>query len=332
MVVDRPLHIIHVNDIAFVGSTLVAGLVAAGVTAELLEPATPGAGSQYPWKAASLPVRVGLYAATAVRLRERRPDVIHLHCNPGSSGGPWRRPVLHPLPWLGHPGCGAGRSGRTLDRHDDGAGRRGLRGYAPTSSRRPATSGQTPAGMPNPIDTKLFAPGEAPTRDLLVGTRLSVVKGVDTMIRIVAAARRMRPDITITVVNHGPELRGMLEVAGPSALVVPPLRHDRMPELFRSHRVALGQFALGVLGQFELEAMASGTPIATWLDVQSVYGDQPPVVSSPTADEAAARVVALLEDDRSRADAARLGRAWVQHHHDRDSVVAAMIREYRALS
>ena len=74
-----PIRVVHVNDIAFVGSTLVRNLRAEGVDASLIEPLRLGRTIPRPWRLAALPVRaIGLLAAGA-RVRFGGYDVAHVH-------------------------------------------------------------------------------------------------------------------------------------------------------------------------------------------------------------------------------------------------------------
>ena len=56
--------VVHLNDIAFVGSSLVAELPASGVEASLLDPPKPGSGVARPWKRATVPLRLFALVAT----------------------------------------------------------------------------------------------------------------------------------------------------------------------------------------------------------------------------------------------------------------------------
>lgn len=322
--------IVHLNDIAFVGSTLVAGLVSAGIDAELIDIPKPGATLEYPWKLVSLPLRGVIVGATAARLRRRRPAIVHAHYATQALPG-----LLSGAPCFIH--CHGSDVRDVRPRSVTGRTLAGLMAravgvfVATPDLLEPARALRTDARwMPNPIDTGRFAPGQPPSRDVLVGTRLSTVKGVETAIAIVETVLRIRPATTVTVIANGPEVRRMAAAAGANAIVVPPVEHGQMPAMFGMHRVAIGQLALGVLGQFELEAMACGTPVVVRLTGDSVYDERPPAGPATTVAEAAEWVVGLLCDEDERQAIAVGGRAWVQRHHDRDAVVAGLIEEYRA--
>lgn len=325
--------IVHLNDVAFVGSTLVAGLVSAGIDAELIDVPKPGARLGYPWKLVSLPLRGAIVGATAARLRRRRPAIVHAHYATQALPG-----LLSGAPCFIH--CHGSDVRGVRPRSVMGRALAGLMAraagvfVATPDLLEPARALRADARwMPNPIDTGRFAPGQPPSRDLLVGTRLSTVKGVETAIAIVETVRQIRPATTVTVIANGPEVRRMAAAAGANAIVVRPVEHGQMPAMFGMHRVAIGQFALGVLGQFELEAMACGTPVVVRLTGDSVvYDERPPVGPATTVAEAAEWIVGLLSEEDERQATAIRARAWIQRHHDRDAVVAALIREYLAVS
>jgi len=73
------VRVVHVNDIASVGSELVDGLRELGVDASLVDPARPGARIRYPLKMAALPFRALALAGTALRLRRRPAELLHVH-------------------------------------------------------------------------------------------------------------------------------------------------------------------------------------------------------------------------------------------------------------
>ena len=93
---------------------------------------------------------------------------------------------------------------------------------------------------------------------------------------------RDRPATTVTVVASGPLVPTARARLGGRALFVEPRRHRDMPQLLASHRVALGQFRLGILSQFELEAMACGTPIVATFRYPAAYDTPPPSRRPPS--------------------------------------------------
>lgn len=327
--VGSGLAIVHVNDIAWVASTLQAAQRRRGDTVDLIDPPKPGASLRWPWKVLSIALRLPILAGTALAIRRRGYAIAHVHYATQALVG-----LLCTRPFVVH--C----HGTDVRGVVSGS----LRGRALRALLRPAAlvvystpdleidtrSVRSDAQfLPNPIDVATFAPAGPRSRDLLVGVRLDPVKGAETAIVAIELLLHDRPATTVTVVASGllaPAARARL---GGRVSFVEPRRHPDMPQLLASHRVALGQFRLGILSQFELESMACGTPIVATFRYAAAY-DKPPPVEEASEPQAIARaVVGLLEDHERRERLARDGREWVIAHHDSDAIAARLDRLYR---
>lgn len=328
----RPLRVAHVNDVASVGTTLVAGLRALGNEADLLDPARPGSRLRAPWRGVLAPARLAALVAVAPRLWFGRYDIVHFH-----------------FAWKAVVGLLAGRP---LIVHCHGSDVRNmpvrsLRGKvtARVLRRAAAVYYATPdlgpwvlpfradaRFLPNPIDTALFRPTESiPARDVLVGVRLDPIKGTDDIARVLEALVAARPSTTVTIVDLGSEVGAIHQVVGPQAELIPSIRHDAMPGLLARHRIVIGQFRVGTLGNYELESLAAGLPVAAAFRFLEAYDEPPPLV--PGSDPAAIGecVARLLDDDDARAVLASAGRRWVIKHHERGAICSVLADAYRAL-
>ena len=329
----RRLHIVHVNDIAAVGSTLVRAMTELGHDAELVEPWRPGAGLRYPVKLAALPLRAAGLVAAAAAVRRRDPDVVHVHYA--------RLGIVGPL------------AGRPFALHVHGSDIRGVargslwgREVAPFLRHARLVYYTTPdlAGwtrpfrpdsifLPNPIEVDRFRPRAEDLpglelRDLLVGLRLDATKGVDTIVEVLRRLAVTRPTATITIVAHGVGLDRAVAAAGPGAQVVPLARRVDLPVLIRGHRLALGQFHVGAMGNYELECMASGVPVVMRFDFGRAYPSPPPVANVGTADEAAEEIGRLLDDATARQRLADEGPPWVAANHGAAAIASRVLADY----
>lgn len=328
------MRIAHVNDIAFVGSTLVREMRRLGHVADLIEPFRAGATLPYPWKAMTFPVRLAGLLAGGLVVRQGHYDVVHVH---------YAR-----LGWLGP------LSGRPYILHCHGTDVRGLamgsswaRVVVPVLQRAVAVYYSTPdlavdvvpfrptaTFLPNPIDTRIFAPdpsGPAPSRDVLVGVRLDESKGIDAIIETIRRLISERPSTTLTVVEHGAGLgRFRSEVRG-DIEYVQPMPQRQLPTLFRRHRVTLGQLRVGAIGNFELEALATGLPVVADFRFPSAYDIPPPVLPAGPPGDMAERIRQLLGDETARLALAARGPAWVAEHHAAAVIAALLIEDYRRL-
>jgi glycosyltransferase involved in cell wall biosynthesis len=325
-----PLRIVHVNDVASVGPTLVQGLRAVGHDARFVDVPKIAARWPYPWKLAAFPARLAWLAGLGLRLRRNRVDLVHIHYASQAVLGP-----LSSRPYVVH--ChGTDVRGATPTS-------RWGRSIAPWLRRAVGVVYATPdlepwvrsfrsdaLLLPGPVDTNVFRPQLAePTADVLVSTRLDPIKGAD---QIVAAARdllRRRPSTTFTVIDQGSETGAMRAALGSSGRFLPPQPHSSMPELLARHRVFVGQFGLGIVSQAEVEALAAGVPVVSRLESRYA-ADAPPIVGSGNGREAAAQMERLLDGSADRAQVASTGRAWAIQHRSIPAITGRLLEQYRA--
>jgi len=329
------LRIAQVNDIAAVAGTLAREMNRLGEDAVVLEPRRVGTRLKYPWKAAALPVRVAAIVGTGISMRRGHFDVVHVHFA--------RLGMLGPI------------SGRPYTLHVHGTDIRGVRPgsawgreVAPFLRRARLVYYATPdlrewvepfrpdaIFLPNPIETDLFSPLEpAPAddrarRDLLVGVRLSAVKGLATILDVIGRVVAARPGTTITIVGQGGGVAQAMALAGPDAILARRVARADLPDLIRGHRLALGQFLVGTFGNYELEAEACGVPVVMGFDRWAAYDSKPPIVAAATGEEAAARICDLLDDADTLARLAALGPSWVVANHAAGMIAARVLGDYR---
>ncbi len=332
------LRIAQVNDIACVGSTLVTALQQLGQSAELLEVPRPGASWPTPWRELTAPLRLISNLAVVPRLRQGPFDVVHFHYAWKATAGLFAgRPfVLHchgsdvrgrtPREPLGHLiELIAARAGRVYYSTPDLASTvRAFRGDAEF--------------LPNPIDLARFGPGPdsraEPTRDVLIPVRLDPIKGLDTIVAVVERLLELRPETSFTVIDQGPGIDRVRSAARGRVTVRTPVRHTAVPDLFREHRLVLGQFRVGALGNTELEALACGVPVAAAFRFPEAYASPPPLVAGGSDDPetVAHGLGAVLDDDRARTALAEASSAWIAATHDAPTIGARLIEAYREIA
>jgi len=306
-----------------------------GEDAVVVEPLRLRTTIRYPWKAATLPIRVAGLIGAAAAVRRGHFDVVHVHyARLGMIGALAGRPYalhVHGTDIRGVlPGSLWGRTTGPLLR------RARVVFYAtPDLEQWLRPFRDDAVFLPNPIETDRFRPlgADDPTRatrrDLLVGVRLAPVKGLTTILEVLRLLAVERPATTITLVAYGEGADAARVAAGPNARIVAPVSREDVAELIRGHRLALGQFLVGAMGNYEIEALSAGVPVVMRFDQGSVYAAPPPVVNAATATEAVARICQLLDGGPELDRLAAEGPVWVEANHAARTVAARVIADYR---
>jgi glycosyltransferase involved in cell wall biosynthesis len=332
----RPLRVAQVNDIAAVAGTLTRAMNELGAEVTLIEPRRPGARLRYPWKAAVLPFRAAGILGAGLTVRRGHFDVVHVHfARLGMIGPLGGRPYtlhLHGTDIRGvQPDSLWGREVRPFIR------RARLVYYATPDLREWIEPFRRDAVfLPNPIETGTFRPDAAESRgasapgrrDLLVGVRLSGIKGLPAILESLRILAATRPATTITIVDQGEGVAAAVAAAGPNAVLVPRSSREELPAVLRRHKLAMGQLLVGALGNYELECLACGVPVVTRFDYEGTYSSPPPIVSSSGAEEAASRIAGLLDDEAALAELAGRGPGWVEANHSARTVAARVLVDY----
>lgn len=321
----------HLNDLANTGTVLVGALREAGVEATLIDPERHGRNLRYPGKLVALPLRVRALVAAAVAARRLRPDLVHVH--------------------YARQGWMAAVAGRPYLIHCHGTD---VRGVAPTSAWgraiAPWMAGARrvlfatpdlatwvrafrPDGLfiPNPIVIHPQLPPDGPMVDLFVGVRFDPVKGSGQVVETIDRLLQLRPHTSLTLVDQGIERERAIRAISRRATTMTTMDfapHGSMPGIFARHRMAMGQMAVGALGNYELEAMAAGLPTAASFRYPEAYDAPPPLIEADTPNRTAARLAAMLDDEAARRELGLAARSWVAQHHGTAAIARDMYAIY----
>ena len=316
------MRVLHVNDVADVGATLVSALRQVGVEADLRRLSLRAARSSTMAKIAAAPWRLAELVAADREFRTGRYDLLHIHyAYLGVLAAIGRHPaVLH---------C----HGTDLREGLRDALRRPLVLSALRAARAVLVS--TPdllndarhirrdaRFLPNPVDTERFRPRprtDGPLRVLLVSDA-HPLKGIERAVPAALALRQRA--VVVRAIDRGGADRAQYERLGVTEFV-PSVPHAEMPLLFADHDIVVGRFGLGSLGNNELEAMASGRPVVAEFRYDWAYPERPPVLGLEDLGR-------LADDADFRGGAGTRGRDWVVRHHEARTIathVAALYRE-----
>jgi glycosyltransferase involved in cell wall biosynthesis len=326
------MHILHVNDVAYVASTLIQGLNSAGHKAELRRLRLPAARRSTAVKLMALPLRLKEWASVNRQVRRGHYDVVHIH--------------FAYLGWLGI----LGRYPYFLHCHGSDV-RRDLRDtlrrwpILRSLARAHVVFFSTPdlaslvhpirpdaLFLPNPVDMDQFCPvasNEQRAPRILIVSTLLPIKKVNVAFEAVQRLLTRYPEVEVIAITQGPERERYLGT--PGVTFIDPVPHAMMPAFINSCDIVLGQFGLGVCGMAELESMACEKPVICYFDrrYSDTYPELPPVLSTNRAEEAAEYLSALVWNPSLCQERGRQGRVWVQKYHALTTITKRLEQIYQ---
>lgn len=327
------MRILHVNDVANVASTLVAGLNRIGHQAELRRLRLPASRRGTAAKILALPARWAEWTAVNRQVKSGHYDIVHIHyAYLGLLG------ILGQYPYILH--C----HGTDVRRGLYDPLRRGMVIQSLRRARKVLFSTPDLAQhvrpirpdaifLPNPIATDRFRPlpqgSNAPLRILII-SRLSPIKKVSVAFEAIQQLRARHPEIQVAALDFGHE-RGKYHRA-PGVSFLAPVPYTEMPELINAHDIVLGQFGLGIISMSELEAMACGKPVICHFTYGAWYPEPPPPFATDQPAQVAAYLEELVQDPALQRDRGEAGRAWVERYHGYLAVAQRLAEIYAELT
>ncbi len=316
------MRILHVNDVAFVGSTLVDGLNRHGHQAELCRLQLAAARRSTAMKLLALPLRLRELAAINRKVHGGRYDIVHIHfAYLGMLG------IVGRYPYLLH----IHGSDVRRDLHD--RRRRWLILQSIAHARSVLFSTPDLAAivhphrpdavfLPNPVDTENFRPApiamNLPPKILLI-SELSPIKAVDVAFAALAELRLRFPNVEVVAINHGKERERYWGT--PGVTFVERVPHNDMAALIQSCDIVLGQLGIGSIGMVELESLACGKPLVSYFAYNELYAQPSPIFSANQPTQVADYLARLLDDATLRRQAGESGREWVCQFHSLPAVI-----------
>ncbi|WP_127573980.1 glycosyltransferase [Georgenia faecalis] len=322
--------VLHFNDCAFVGLTLVRAARRQGLEWGYLPPA-----KVRPARTPAGPLGRAVYLPYVARRARalRRADVVHVHY--ATSVRLIRERFMPARPYLLHLHGTDIREQWTDPRYREEI-TRAIDGAEHVFYTNLDTADQARAARPDaqymPAFVDLAAlptwtPG-ARGRRVVFASRWSRVKGAATMLALAAELRRVLPaDVRLQGLDWG---EAAPEAAALGVELLSQRPHAAYLDLLAGADVVVGQ-ATGLLGVSELEAMALGVPVVTPSTLlPHPEGGAPPVLPG-TVEETVGNVLAALADPPAasrRLDARR----WVAEHYTADRYVPGLQEIYRRVA
>lgn len=323
------MRVLHVNNVANVPDGLVKGLREIGVDAHLYQPYV---GINKKKRFGPLGVignRIIDVKTLNAKIKKESYDIIHihyayfgmlgvlgryeywLHCH----GTDIRRNLYHPL-FKQITSLSMRHAKRLLYSTPD------LKTHA--EKKRPDAT-----FLPNPIQTSLFEPtsiSNEGTGKILLISRIDAIKGIDTAFSALAKIKKRNPSVSVDAFLWGPDLDRFKNESFINW--IPTTSHDEIANLIHNYQIVVGQFALGILGMSEMEAMACARPVVCDFTYDLWYPEPPPILQAKTEDEVVMQIENLLENPRLCGEIGQAGRDWVVANHDYVSVARKLSQMY----
>ena len=335
------MKIVHVNDVAFVGSTLVSGLAEIGVDAELYSFANYN-NSHLPkiFKSFITAVlrfieifRLGKYLRRGkynivhihfgtfayLALLNRTPFFLHIHGTDVRRFVNW--PILGTIIRLGL--------------------KKAKQVFYTTPDLKSLVERYRPDAIffPNPIDTEKFLPNsEQKNQENSVVfniNKLDRYKGLDKVLPALDQILINNPYVRVLMFDFGNALLEAEEFItkyrnDPRLTLMHPVSHKKMLELIQDASVIVGQMETGSLGCSELEAMSCSKPVVCYFNYESAYPSIPPIYNAKNADEIRDQIEYILNNPVEAQKKGEEARAWVVEHYDKRIVARKLVEIYQA--
>ena len=324
------MRILHIHDIANVGSTLVAGLQQIGYAAELrrLNLAVPHGSTLA--KLLASPLRLREMQRVNDEVKRGRYDIIHIHfAYLGWLG------LLGHYPYFLH--CHGSDIRRDLKDWRrrwfiEKSIQRAQKVFFATPDLADILLPLRPDAifLPNPLNTDQFHPLPQQIHKplkLLLGSAFYTVKGIESAMAGLQAIIQQYPEIQVTAFALGPEYPRYQE--SPGFRFIKPVSHVDMPTLYHNHDLVIGQFKIGSLGMVELESLACGKPVICYYVKNQYDTSPPPVINAQSTTQITESIAYLSQNPAEILVLGQRGRQWITETHDYRLVAYQLAEIYK---
>jgi glycosyltransferase involved in cell wall biosynthesis len=325
------MRILHVNNIANVGTILVHGLQELGYDANFYDLARPGSKASYPIKALISPLRFLEYAKLNSYIKHNSFDIVHIHfASQGIAG------VLGRYPYFLHVhGSDVHKNLQIpiISQITRLALKKAEFVYYSTPNLegfvRPIRNDAI--YLPNPllpiIKTESIPEIDSKRTRILLFMRLDPIKISDEFLLPLSKLAR-RNEIEIHAIRWG-TMAKWVEKEYPTIQFIPMVPHNEIFHLLSRYDIVIGQLNQGALGMSEFEGMLAGKPVIANFNYPDAYIEQPPVLPANTVEEYLLNLEDLINNPEKRTQWGNLGRAWVTRNHDLEMISKTLICAYR---
>jgi len=336
---SEDLKIVHVNDVAFVGSNLVSGLCDNGLNADLYRLLL--ANGKTSIKIFHVATTVLLRFIEIFRLKKylKQEKISLLHVHYGTYA---YLPFFIRIPFYLH------IHGTDVRTHVNwpligGVVRWGMRNaemvFYSTPDLKPMVEKfrRDAIFFPNPINTDQFYIKKFDETcdfgSLFNINKLDRFKGTKDVLKSIQLIWEIFPNFNVKMFQFGNSIKDAEEFLVkyqnvPNLSLLPRISHEKMVKEYQDSSIILGQLGTGILTCSELEAMSCGKPVICNFKYCDMYPEPPPVLVANTPEEVRDNLIFLINHPDEGEKIGQKAREWVVKYYDYRKVSQKLLNIY----
>lgn len=190
--------------------------------------------------------------------------------------------------------------------------------------------------LPNPVDPAIYetCDTEEDENTVFLPTRHDEhIKRTSVAFEAWRFLKKLNAKVRLKTIMYGRDAKKFQKLFRSDNRIIwlPLLTRQKYIQQLRSSPVIWGQFALGMLGQTELEAMAAGKPVITYWKRQPLECCSPPVPSYGSPQTIARITDLYLRDETSRRKLGAILQKWSLDQHHLEKVSRRLYDIYKEL-
>ncbi len=328
---DNRIKVLHINDIAFVGSSLLVQQQKVNPDYELVEMPKPLAEFPLPLKIFGIFERWSFARKIKKRVRLEGFNLIHIHF---VSSALWFLNLKIPIIVHAH--------GSDVRVNSLNIIRRLLNFFilwranfifysTPDLKMYFDRWSHKCAFVPNPIDCEMFFLPKrvSPKKDILLYSALSEIKGADIAVDALNIIKSKFPHLKISVLGFG-TMVNRLDLSNLEVLEKVP--RTELPQLIQDYKLILGQFRVGAIGMSDLEALSAEKVVMTYFKFNEVYDEDIPIVNVHLIKDLVEQMEKFINNPHGFDNLMEKARPWIIKFHGVEKIVERIGKHYLSIN
>jgi glycosyltransferase involved in cell wall biosynthesis len=324
----KVLKILHLNNVAEVGSILSNQQLISGLESESIDLIKPCASRNIALKIMCIPIRIAHSLFLRAKISLGKYDIVHVHYTTSA------------LLFIGiKPKLIVHAHGSDVRNQDQNILRffvnkivfkfSDLIFYStPDLKKHIDKYGVSSIFIPNPLDIENFVETGRPEHSLFIHAAISQIKGAPVLIEALKKIKQHFPHLKISYLAFGDMLE---EIEKLNLNKISKIKRENLKEIISAHGLILGQFQVGAIGMSELEVLSCDRPVVCHFEYDHSYIVPPPLLKARTADEIFFHVESYLNNPEVFLQNKDKYRNWVIENHSKEKIERLVYVNYLTL-